>query len=177
MNIRVCSHVRPWIQSSAEVTCPPWEAEGNMRSPDTEKPQFGSGLLYKQAAFKLTWDILFYPSDSATVYSSTNKAKAWDRAQAYNYSYYAFVVSLTLLWFALFPKKWSRVALCTGLVPCPAGNMHKTCLGGKSLGRRVTACCKHLSSRSENRPLLIFSTGTTQMLHPFSELYREPVLP
>lgn len=74
-----------------------------------------------------------------------------------------------------FQKSASR--FCTGQVLCPTDNMHETCLGGKILGRRVKACYKQLSSRSENRPLLIFSTGTTQMLHLFLELDREAVLP
>ena len=58
-NIRAYSHARPWFQSPREMTCPPREAEENMKSLDTQKPQFGSGLLHKQAAFMLTWDILF----------------------------------------------------------------------------------------------------------------------
>lgn len=55
--------------------------------------------------------------------------------------------------------------------------MHETYLDRKSLGRRVKACYQQLSSRSEKRPLLIFSTGTTQMLHLVLDLQREAVLP
>lgn len=96
----------------------------------------------------------------------------WDQAQLYDC---VRIMPLLCPPHRYFQK--SAAGFCTGQVLCPTGNMHETCLGGKSLGREVKACYKQLSSRPENRPLLIFSTGTTQMLHPFLELYREAVLP
>lgn len=51
-NIRVCSHGKTWVHFSVVMTCPPWEAEGNINSLDRQKTPISSGLLYNRAVFK-----------------------------------------------------------------------------------------------------------------------------